>query len=218
VHERLVIDRSSTAERVAEALRALMFQGQLVAGEALREVSLAQSFAVSRTTMREALQILSLEGLVTRTPNRGAVVRELSDDDVDEIFHARRILELAGVRARGDASESSRAALGEALVAYDEAAASGDEVRASEAHLSFHNALVGLLDSRRLLATAQSLTSDLRLALATVGRIHRDAPQQVASHRSLLRLVERDPERACRELEAHLGRAQRQLHASRRDG
>jgi DNA-binding GntR family transcriptional regulator len=217
VREQLVIDRSSTAERVAEALRSLMFQGELVAGEPLREVSLAHSFGISRTTMREALQILALEGLVTRTPNRGAVVRELSDADVDEIFHARRILELAGVRARAGASESARAALSEALAAYDEAARSGDEVRASEAHLRFHNALVGLLESRRLLATAESLTSDLRLALATVGRIHRDAPEQVASHRSLLRLAERDPERACRELEAHLGRAQQQLHASRRD-
>jgi hypothetical protein len=56
--------------------------------------------------------------------------------------------------------------------------------------------LVGLLESRRLLAAAESLTSDLRLALATVGRIHRDAATQVKDHRALLRLVEDDPERA----------------------
>jgi DNA-binding GntR family transcriptional regulator len=104
VRPELTIDRSSTPERIAEALRTLMFRGDLRAGEALREVALAHDFDVSRSTLREALQILALEGLVSRVPNRGAVVRELSDDDVGEIFTARRILELAGVRAAPSAS------------------------------------------------------------------------------------------------------------------
>ena len=214
----LSFDRSSTPERVAEALRGLMFRGELRAGEALREVALAQDFGVSRSTLREALQILALEGLVSRVPNRGAVVRELSDDDVDEIFHARRILELAGVRAAPGASERARQSLRDAVSAYERAATSGDEVAASQAHLGFHNALVGLLDSRRLLEAAQSLTSDLRLALAAVGRIHRDAPAQVADHKALVRLVTRDPAKAADRLDKHLIRSREQLHASRRNG
>ncbi len=213
----LAIDRSSTPERVADALRALMFRGDLRAGDALREVALATDFSVARSTVREALQILAREGLVTRLPNRGAVVRELSDTDVDEIFHARRILEVAGVRAGPSASEAARDRLRAALGAYERAAADGDEVHAAEAHRGFHNALVGLLDSRRLLETAEGLTSDLRLALATVGRIHRDAPRQVTDHRRLLRLVLRDPEHAALDVERHLRRSQEQLHASRQD-
>jgi DNA-binding GntR family transcriptional regulator len=218
VRPELTIDRSSTPERIAEALRTLMFRGDLRAGEALREVALAHDFDVSRSTLREALQILALEGLVSRVPNRGAVVRELSDDDVGEIFTARRILELAGVCAAPSASAEAHERVSAAVRAYEQAAASGDEVAASHAHLGFHNALVGLLDSRRLLETAESLTSDLRLALATVGRIHRDAPAQVTEHQALVRLVRRDPEKASARLDKHLRRSQEQLLASRRDG
>lgn len=206
------IDRSTTAERVAEALRRLLFDGEVAAGEALREVSLAESFGVSRTTMRESLQILSLEGLLTRTPNRGAVVTLLSDEDIDEIFRARRILETAGIRAVTDASKSALRALRAAWSAYAETAASGDHTRAIAAHLEFHNALVGLLDSQRLQGTATSLTSELRLALARVGRIRGDATEQVAEHRVLLELVERaDVDRASAELAAHLTRAKASL-------
>lgn len=208
----VAIDRSSTAERVADALRVLMFDGELVAGESLREVALASSFGVSRSTVREALQLLALEGLVTRVPNRGAEVRALSDDDIDEIFRARRILEIAGVRAVTDASKHALTTLRRSLEDYERAADDGDQTAASEAHLHFHNALVGLLDSRRLLDTAAALTSDLRLALATVGRLRNDAPEQVADHRRLLELVEAaDVEQAVSSLNAHLFKAKASL-------
>jgi DNA-binding GntR family transcriptional regulator len=202
------IDRSSTAERVADALRLLMFDGDMAAGSALREVSLARSFRVSRTTVREALALLAVEGLVTRSPNRGAVVTLLSAADLEEIFLARRVLETAGIRAAGQASPEARALLRAALAAYAAAASSADHQRATAAHLEFHNALVGLLDNARLTATAGTLTSDLRLALARVGRELDDAPAQVAEHRRLLELVEAaDIERASAELEDHLTRA-----------
>lgn len=203
------IDRSSTAQRVADALRLLMFDGEMVAGTALREVALAQSFSVSRTTVREALQLLAREGLVTRSPNRGAVVTELQADDLEEIFRARRVLETAGIRAARQASPEARRALRAALAGYAAAATSADHARATAAHLQFHTALVGLLDSARLTATAGTLTSDLRLALARVGREQGDATAQVAEHRRLLELVEaEDLERATAELDDHLTRAQ----------
>ena len=186
-----------------------MFDGDMAAGTALREVVLAQSFGVSRTTMREALQLLALEGLVTRSPNRGAVVTSLSAEDLEEVFRARRILETAGIQAAGQASPRARHALRAALRAYAESATSADHPRATAAHLEFHNALVGLLDSARLTATASALTSNLRLALARVGRERDDAPAQVAEHRRLLRLIEADDiERASAELDDHLTRAQ----------
>ncbi len=202
------IDRSSTAERVADALRLLMFDGDMAPGTALREVSLAQSFGVSRTTVREALQLLSLEGLVTRSPNRGAVVTLLSAEDLEEIFRARRVLETAGIRAAPQASPGARQALRAALGAYADAARSADHPRATAAHLAFHNALVGLLDSARLTVMAGALTSDLRLALARVGRERDDATEQVAEHRRLLKLIEAGAiERASAELDDHLTRA-----------
>ena len=200
------IDRSSTTDRVANALREMLFAGELPPGEPLREVSLAEAFDVARSTIREAFQALAAEGLVTRIPNRGVVVTELTVPDIEDIFGARLVLESAGVRA-GVAGADLRT-LDAALTEYATAAQAGDQVETTHAHLQFHNAIVGLIGNARLLAEAESLAADLRLALATVERVRGNARRQVSDHRRLLRLLTSGDERgALAELDRHLGAA-----------
>jgi DNA-binding GntR family transcriptional regulator len=204
------IDRSSTTDRVAQALRGMLFAGELSPGEPLREVSLAEAFEVARSTVREALQVLASEGLVRRYPNRGVVVTELTDADIEEIFGARLVLESAGVRAGlagADLQPVTRA-----LATYTRAAE--DEALATHAHLEFHNALVALLGNHRLLASAHALTADLRLGLASVERARRNTKDQVADHRRLLRLIRSGDEAAAlAELERHLAAAKTSVAA-----
>ena len=202
------IDRSSTTERVADALRTMLFAGDLSPGEPLREVSLAAGFGVARSTVREALQVLAGEGLVTRYPNRGVVVTELTPRDIADIFEARLVLESAGVRA--GAAGADLAPVTAALTTYARAARddAGSSVAATHAHLEFHASLVALLGNARLVATTDTLTADLRLALASVERARRNARSQVADHRRLLTLMRAgDADAAVAELEAHLGAA-----------
>ena len=197
------IDRSSTTERVADALRTMLFAGDLGPGEPLREVSLAAAFGVARSTVREALQVLAAEGLVTRYPNRGVVVTELAPRDIAEIFEARLVLETAGIRA--GAAGADLAPVSAALATYAEAASADDQVAATHAHLEFHTSLVALLGNARLVAGADTLTGDLRLALASVERARRNARTQVADHRRLLTLMRSgDVDGAVAELETHL--------------
>ena len=205
-----VIDRSSTSERVAVALRGMLFAGEISPGEPLREVSLAEAFDVARSTIREALQVLAAEGLVTRYPNRGVVVTELTDVDIEEIFGARLVLESAGVRA-GVAGADLRP-VAQALAAY--ARAAEDEAHSTHAHLEFHNSLVALLGNPRLSASADSLTADLRLGLASVERVRRNARDQVADHRRLLKLIRAGDEAgAIAELHRHLAAAKTSVSA-----
>ena len=203
------IDRSSTTERVADALRSMLFAGAVSPGEPLREITLAAGFGVARSTVREALQVLAGEGLVTRYPNRGVVVTELTPRDIAEIFEARLVLESAGVRA--GAGGADLAPVTAALTTYSRAARAddaGSSVEATHAHLEFHASLVALLGNARLVATADTLTADLRLALASVERARRNARAQVADHRRLLTLMRSgDADAAVAELEAHLGAA-----------
>jgi DNA-binding GntR family transcriptional regulator len=197
------IDRSSTTERVAGALRELLFAGGVVPGDPLREISLAESFGVARSTVREALQVLASEGLVTRYPNRGVVVTELTARDIAEIFEARLVLESAGVRAGAAGRDLSAATV--ALSAYSAAARADDAVEQTETHLEFHTALVALLGNSRLVAQADALNRDLRLALASVQRARRNARAQVADHRRLLSLMRAGDEAAAlAELDRHL--------------
>jgi DNA-binding GntR family transcriptional regulator len=83
----------STADLLAIELRKLINNGTLRDGDRLVERDLAAHFSVSRIPMREAIRQLEHDGLVDIYRNRGAVVRTLSVDDLDEIYQLRALLE-----------------------------------------------------------------------------------------------------------------------------
>jgi DNA-binding GntR family transcriptional regulator len=208
--ETLHLAHSSTVDRVADELRRALFDGEVPAGTPLREVALVEAMGVSRSTVREALAILVAEGLAVREPNRGVHVTELDPAAVHDVCTARAVLELAGVRRWAEAAEPAREACRLALA--DFAAAAATEASPAEltaAHLSIHRALVGLTESTRLQALAETLTAEIRLALAKVDRIRRNAGEQVHSHQNLLELLEAgDLDGAVAELVDHLQHAE----------
>ena len=101
--ERSQIHRTSVADQVAGILRQRVLNGELRPGTSLQEIPLAESLGVSRNTMREAMRILSLEGLLKRSIHRGIAVAQLSLQDVQEIYHVRRVLEISAIHAAKDA-------------------------------------------------------------------------------------------------------------------
>ncbi|RYP85316.1 GntR family transcriptional regulator [Nocardioides guangzhouensis] len=206
----LSLEHTSTVDRVAEELRRAVFDGELESGTALREVALAESLGVSRSTVREALAVLVGEGLATREPNRGVHVAEADPDSVRDVCRARAVLEEAGVRRWPEASEHLRDEVRRALAAYAAAEADGASYQqVNEKHLAVHRSLVGLLDSPRLAATAESLSAELRLTLAQVDRIRRNALDQAGSHTEVLSLLEQgDVEGAADQVRRHLADAE----------
>jgi DNA-binding GntR family transcriptional regulator len=82
-----------TADVVARRLAQAILSGELAPGTRLREEALARSFSVSRTPVREALILLSASGLAHLEPNRGAMVLQLTAEDVSEVYHLRAVLE-----------------------------------------------------------------------------------------------------------------------------
>jgi DNA-binding GntR family transcriptional regulator len=206
----LHLELSSTVDRVADELRRAVFDGELESGTPLREVALAESLGVSRPTVREALGLLVAEGLATREPNRGVSVATTEAATVRDICRARLVLEGAGVRRWPEADERLRDAVRTSLVRYTSAVrAGGSYQELNERHLSFHVALVGLTDSPRLVAMAESLMLELKLALAQVDRIRRNAHDQAETHTQLVMLLERrDIDGASAFLEKHLADAE----------
>ena len=81
------------AMRVAEEIRRLIRTNELVSGQRLVEQRLCERLGVSRTPLREALRILSAEGLVSMSPNKGARVAESSIADIYHMFEAMSLLE-----------------------------------------------------------------------------------------------------------------------------
>ena len=86
-------DKRTLQRRVYEHVRREIISGNLKWGERLSEDSLAASFNVSRTPVREAIFQLVQEGLVTKQPHNCFYVRKFTQADIEEIFRLRSVLE-----------------------------------------------------------------------------------------------------------------------------
>jgi DNA-binding GntR family transcriptional regulator len=84
--------------QIADRIGAAIVEEQFMPGSRLKEVELADSFGVSRASVREALRILESRGLVRILPQRGAQVTLLSPQELENLFEIRAVL--LGLSAR----------------------------------------------------------------------------------------------------------------------
>ncbi len=87
------IQITSLADAVVSRIRKAIITGELKPGERLSEPALASQLGVSRSPVREALQILKADGLVVEYPNHSSYVWSPSASDIDEIFSLRIMIE-----------------------------------------------------------------------------------------------------------------------------
>jgi DNA-binding GntR family transcriptional regulator len=205
----LPIRRATAATTIAETLREELLSGAYMPGTPLREADLVERIGVSFATAREALAELAREGLVVHSLHRGVEVARITPDEVRDIYAARRVFEVAGLKTllRGrpvDVSwlEAATERMGEAAVARDGRAL-------VEADLAFHLAIVAAAGSRRLTRAAQGALSELRLVLSVADRAGDDLPALVADHQYLVEVFRGGHLReAISALEDHLSRAE----------
>jgi DNA-binding GntR family transcriptional regulator len=216
--ETLSVEPVSTVDRVAEELRRALFEGELEPGTPLREVALASSLGVSRSTVREAVGMLVADGLVDRKPNKGTSVHELTEAGVRDICRARLVLESAGVDGWRSATEEARDAVRTANAEYGRLVGSGASAQElTAAHLEIHRSLAALTGSPRLTAMSQTLYAEIRLALAHLDRARGNTQEQAHAHSDLLGLLEADRLAEARErLVQHLAGAEQSLLESAR--
>src|SRR5687767_1337139 len=91
-------ERLNRVGKLAQQIEALILEGELAPGMRLDEQVLAQRFAVSRTPVREALRHLASTGLIELRPNRGAFVKTVTPDELEEMFVAMAELEATCAR------------------------------------------------------------------------------------------------------------------------
>jgi len=87
------IVRRTLHDELLERVRQMIIDGDLIPGQKIPEKDLCERFGVSRTPLREALKVLASEGLVTLTPNRGAMITDLTVQDLEEAFPVMGALE-----------------------------------------------------------------------------------------------------------------------------
>ena len=87
-------DSTATSDkRVVAALRQMIMDGKLGAGDRVSEVSVSGMFEVSRTPARLALRALEVEGLIKKRDGRGYTVLKFDTDNLERAYDVRGVLE-----------------------------------------------------------------------------------------------------------------------------
>lgn len=203
--------RPSTGDALANLLRTRLIAGQFMPGQPMRESTLARDLGVSRPTVREALQQLVREGLLTYHLHKGMVVKSLTESDIVDTYRVRALVEAAGMRALGGRREPLEA-LDESLAASEQAVAAGDALGAVDADMALHNGFAALTGNRRLVQLHRTVFAELRLALSRMDLATGDALKQIEEHTRLVRHLQAgDTAAALKLLDAHLESARVRL-------
>ncbi|MBW2112679.1 MAG: GntR family transcriptional regulator [Deltaproteobacteria bacterium] len=92
------IKKKTLHQEIADTLRDMIMSGELREGDKIRENELCGLMGISKTPLREALRVLSAEGLIKLIPNRGSYVTVPTFEEIKEMFDVMSVLE--GVCAR----------------------------------------------------------------------------------------------------------------------
>src|SRR6185503_10425466 len=147
----MLIQKEVLRDKICDVLKGWILDGTLKPGERIVELTLARKLEVSRAPLREALWLLSRQGLVQIRAHHGATVTQLSEQDIREIFEIRETLETrAALRIHARLDPSTKTALNQALTELEEACRARDMRAFSAADLRFHKTLWELSGNRHL--------------------------------------------------------------------
>jgi DNA-binding GntR family transcriptional regulator len=173
---------TTESERVYTTIIELIRDKRFVAGQPLREASIATELNVSRTPVREALRRLASEGTVELSPNKGATLVEFTDEDVADIWSLRAILEPFGARLAAErGSEQNVARLEELLAAMETTLEAGDLDQLTDLNNAFHTEIVEAAGSK-VLRDGLALVRKKTLVRRTFGHYTPEQLQRSQQH------------------------------------
>lgn len=205
--------RKSLGQHVYENLRRAIVRGDISPGYHVVESNVADSLGISRTPVREAIHKLEQEGLLMKLPSRGFAVRDLKQEEIEEIFGIRAVLEsyaagLAALRHR----EEDLLVLGEKVTEFQRKLDRNEMGGLFRINTEFHDLFYGLSGSPKLITTIDDLRGHIyrfrKILLQrkkTASISNRDHIQMLHAMRS------RDKSRVERLVRAHILRGQREL-------
>ncbi len=203
---RLVLN--SLHDEVATKLRERIFAGELAPGSFIDEPALCAELSISRTPLREALKVLTAEGLLRHEPRRGCFVSEITERDLDEIFPVIALLEgRCAFEAANNASDADLAALEQLHDRLNRSAQARRINDYYDANFAIHEAIITLANNRWLAQVIGDLRKIVKLArlqqLHAPGRLDQSLSEHMAVFAAL---KARDAEGAEAAMRTHLTR------------
>ncbi len=185
---RLVLN--SLHDEVAAKLRERIFAGTLAPGSFVDEPALCAELSISRTPLREALKVLTAEGLLRHEPRRGCFVSEITEQDLDEIFPVIALLEgRCAFEAANNATDADLAALEQLHDRLQRSAKAKRITEYYETNFAIHEAIILLADNRWLAQVIGDLRKIVKLArlqqLHAPGRLEQSLSEHMAVYAAL---------------------------------
>lgn len=195
----------SRKDAVRIEIRRSIILGSLRPGDKLTEAKLSEGLGVSRPTIREALNALSEEGLVTREAYRGMRVAELEPAAIHDIAIARIALDMVAVDAiLADETGARFAAIERGWLRYGIDAYDPDPVAQHDAHLEFHRCIWEASGNYMLEKLWPVTAAQLTIALAEDQRRRADPEREHQVHLTLMEALRtRDREVIRQAVSAH---------------
>lgn len=202
------------SQRTEVVLREMILEGRIPSGERLNEVALANALGISRGPLREAIQRVAGEGLITIVSHRGAFIRSFEQREVKELYDLRSAHEMLAVRLVCDRATDEQ--LDELSVFVSEteivmADADGRYPRDRD----FHSRIVALADHQTLQRAAMKTQAEISLARSMSGKAPVRAKEALTEHAAIVSALQaRDTEEASRLVSEHLDNARRSALAA----
>ena len=203
---------TTTTQRIVDSITAAIVERRLMPGTKLAEQRLADIFAVSRTVVRQALNQLSRDRLITLEPARGAFVATPSVEEAHQVFELRQVLEGAMMRLLVQRiTKAQLAELRAHLKAEQEAIALNNVAERTRLLAHFHSLLARMTGNRVL----EELQADLLSRSSLISLMYQSsqsAAESSAEHKAIVDALEKRDLLAAVELaEAHIEQVERNL-------
>lgn len=201
-----ITERKTAKELVYHRLKSSILDRVIDHKEIFTETTLAESLQTSRTPIREALADLINEGLVVHVPRTGYKVREVTENEMEQIIFLRKSIELYGVRVLTEKIDQQKLEkLYDILSKQEETIEDSDNIAFIKLDQLFHKEILHLADLHFLSKIFSELYNLVRLmsheALIKKGR-HKDV---VHEHLAILEAIASgDPELAAKTMDDHL--------------
>jgi len=206
-----------TTRRIADSIVTAIVERRLMPGTKLAEQKIADIFKVSRTLVRQALNQLSRDKLVTLAPGRGARVAEPSVEEARQVFEVRRMLETAMIRRAAAELDPAQVGALHAHLSAEKAAIQRTDVSGRTRLLAdFHVVIATMLGNAVLARLLGELVSRSSLIALMYQSAH-SAEHSFEEHVAIVGAIEkRDPRAAVKLMESHLQNVEHNLHLNPR--
>jgi DNA-binding GntR family transcriptional regulator len=210
-----------TAQLIADHLREQIIQGVFRPGQQINESVLAGQLSTSRGPVREALQRLTQEGLLVSMRNRGVFVKELTIDDIREMYTVREAIEKASAEILLAAGHSQIDRTWQSLkeiVAEMSKQEPSDWQEIARLDMQFHASFVAGTRNSRLMRIYDTLAAETRMCIHNLRVSYPRVDVLVQEHQEIVdKLGLRDSEGLQQAISDHMRKAVDDLNATQHD-